>query len=463
MKQIIFKTGMCLLGFGLFTLVISSCSNYLSMRIEKRKYNDGFYVNVKTPSKINEIINQKSKRDEKSIEQVCKEKQNLTVFYADAIGANPFDVRINNNIIELPVKNDLQKPLIIENTNKKTDRGLQKNFELKRKPLLKSNSSKNIKDNGPCPKPGKGLIIAGIIMMLIGLILLAVPEMVVILIGLGLGTIGLLIFYIGYLMPSPQVTSIENLPFEMPVSNVSSLYIPSFDFKPIADANSKSTISLILLNPKYARDFEYMGISLFNDFASRMRNDFDELLNVRGFTMRKGNVSKYDDLVYNDKAYTDLLVEIDIDIKFNRQNLKSTMSQAPVYALEHWSCGKTRKVQTGMANLYSFSGDINVQGEINIKISEVMTQEKVWTKSVELSRQQINIKTEKLYESQSVTFDKLLEDPGVNNPVSKLLENYYQTAMQKAWNYLDPRELEILKPQIELIRSKSGYGRKVSE
>lgn len=51
-----------------------------------------------------------------------------------------------------------------------------------------------------------------------------------------------------------------------------------------------------------------------------------------------------------------------------------------------------------------------------------------------------------------------IDDPGYLNPVSKVLEEYYQSAMQIAWDYLHPTEMAHLKEMADDLKSAYSPG-----
>jgi hypothetical protein len=70
------------------------------------------------------------------------------------------------------------------------------------------------------------------------------------------------------------------------------------------------------------------------------------------------------------------------------------------------------------------------------------------------------VKSENSYYEEGIPNNLWIKDPGFYNPMVDLLQKYYQQVMNKAYNYLDPNELKLLKPQILKIREDSGFNRK---
>ncbi len=51
----------------------------------------------------------------------------------------------------------------------------------------------------------------------------------------------------------------------------------------------------------------------------------------------------------------------------------------------------------------------------------------------------------------------MYNDAGYLNPMQDVLDEYYQSAMNLAWKYLEPAELKELKKQVQMIRKKKTY------
>jgi hypothetical protein len=224
--------------------------------------------------------------------------------------------------------------------------------------------------------------------------------------------------------------------------------VPSYDYAPPPAEKAKSAqVVFLMVNPVYQEKFQYSSYQLFNDFSKAMAGDFNEALTAKGFSVR-GPFEYYDNVVYNDKKESDLMLQVEIDFNINSSNVNWT--GAPVYVSGR---GKTTVYRTE----YTYDGYFVLSGKINLVVSEPLTKEKLWAKSIPLQQKQINIApiyraTRQLDYSTAFT-----RDAGVMNPMIDVLEDYYKQIFNTAWMHLDPNELSPLKKEVLEIREKKKY------
>ena len=213
--------------------------------------------------------------------------------------------------------------------------------------------------------------------------------------------------------------------------------VVTFDFTPPEVAPAKSSdIAFVLMKPSYAPSFQDGHEQLFQNFIKSMAADFEEMIIARGFTLR-GPYDTYDEIVYGDKAATDLILMVEVDIQF---------SSGQDLIKRHFNA---------LTKSYSYSADgyLGLSGKINLTASETLSQEKLWAKSIPMPPKNVYVKSEHKYTGQHIP----IEDTGLYNPVSEALEEYYKKAIKTAWNHLHPVELAALKPQIKQLRDKKTY------
>ena len=110
------------------------------------------------------------------------------------------------------------------------------------------------------------------------------------------------------------------------------------------------------------------GNSLFNDFASSMTKDFIEILTARGFGVR-GPFDTYDEMIFPDKKDSDLILTAKFEIN-------ADVSRVPLM------------IHSNGAYFYlnPFAETVvSVKGRIDLVLSESLTNEKMWTKSVPIT------------------------------------------------------------------------------
>ncbi|HNR21036.1 MAG TPA: hypothetical protein PKN75_14540 [Bacteroidia bacterium] len=217
--------------------------------------------------------------------------------------------------------------------------------------------------------------------------------------------------------------------------------VAAYDFSPPSQSAAKSSdIAFLVLNPSYVRQFQYSSVDMFYKFSTSMGPDFNELLIAKGYSVR-GPFDNYDAIVYSDKKESDLILEIQIDLSVDDKNVE-------------W------KYKTGgypIQAYYQCEGTMILSGKVNLTASEPLTKEKLWAKSIPLAQKSIVIAGEYNYDlprNYTLVFSR---DPGVINPLTTQLEDFYKSVMSTAWNQLDPRELTTLKKQVMEIRAKKEY------
>ena len=224
---------------------------------------------------------------------------------------------------------------------------------------------------------------------------------------------------------------------------VTPLKVASYDYNPPSAASPKSSnIAFLLLRPLYAKSFQYSGSKVFSDFSKSMSADFNELLTARGYSVR-GPYDNYDAIVYSDKKESDLMLEPEIDLSINTANV--VWETKHVYKYPQWYY------------VYTFKGYMTLSGKVNLVASESISREKLWAKSIPLDQSEIQVSSERSYETPQDFVTAFNTDPGIVNPVITALEEFYESVMTTAWQQLDPNELSTMRKQVEEIREKKKY------
>lgn len=97
-----------------------------------------------------------------------------------------------------------------------------------------------------------------------------------------------------------------------------------------------------------------------------MASDIEELIIAKGFRM-KGPYQAYDEMVFEDKKGTDILIQIEIALQLT--------------AFE----GGWRPISSILGAAYStyvYNAKVSLVGKINLSGVEPLTNEKIWSKSV---------------------------------------------------------------------------------
>lgn len=200
---------------------------------------------------------------------------------------------------------------------------------------------------------------------------------------------------------------------------------PRFDYTAPSKAE-KAGITLALVKPKFAKTFEYSSVSPFSEFAQNMGTDYEELLTSKGYSLRGPFLSR-DEMVFNDKDQSNLVIEPSIEVTVNTSNLKSQSVSS-------------FKNQSGTA--YRAAGQITLTGQFSFVLLSPKRNEKVWVKTLPLENKTIMLNSKTNFDAPPSFADLMREDIGVYNEVAKALESYYPATLDLGWRFLEPAELQ---------------------
>ena len=211
-----------------------------------------------------------------------------------------------------------------------------------------------------------------------------------------------------------------------------------FDFAPPARSQAGATnITIALVRPRFVGESPEYYVSPFNEMASSMANDFEELLSAKGFTMR-GPFGSRDEMVYNDKINSSLAFEVAIDLQ-------------PQYNRQHRYNPGFGVIQA--AN-YKMTGEIILGGNLIITASSPQYGEKIWKKNIALDRSTFSYVGTLKWNGLPSMADELKQDNEVYNVLSRELEKYYTKAMNLAWQQIDAQEMKTVAEQAKKADKK---------
>lgn len=221
--------------------------------------------------------------------------------------------------------------------------------------------------------------------------------------------------------------------------------VAKFDYSPPSRAQVGSTnLTIALLRPRFVdrnyADPEYLAPP-YNDMASSMAADFEELLTAKGFTI-KGPFNSRDEMVYTDKMNSNFALEIVIDL--NSSQINRTWKFDPGFG-------------AFIAPSYKMSGDIILAGNLLITASSPQYGEKIWKKSIKLDNLPFSyvgsIKWNNNYPSLA---QELRQDNVVYNAFARALEKYYNTALNLVWQQIEPIEMKSVSDQAKKADKKGS-------
>ena len=223
-----------------------------------------------------------------------------------------------------------------------------------------------------------------------------------------------------------------------------------FDFSPPSRAQSASTgITIAIVKPTYVGKNPEYFVPPFNEMASSMGNDFEELLTAKGFTVR-GPFCSRDEMVFNDKQNSSFVLEIGIELN-PQYNRKFTTFLKPNFnsLLDH-------SQPANYAN-HKMTGEITLSGNLIVNAKSAQYGELIWKKNIALNPASFTYNGSLTWRGDVPTMaDELKQDNLVYNTLSAELEKYYLKALSLAWQQLDPEEMKSVAEQAKKADKKGN-------
>ena len=216
---------------------------------------------------------------------------------------------------------------------------------------------------------------------------------------------------------------------------------PNFDYNPTEAVAGNTGITFAAVGSQFEIPFGQTAVPLFERFASNMADDFGEIITARGYTLR-GPFRTFDEMTFIDKDNSNLILTAKVDFQ---SDLSSTRIARHKAFLLIGTVG------------WKVSGRISVLGRITLIISESLTNEKMWTKSVNITPITVDL-TPTLYNRRDITLsDLLIYDDQLYTRLGRQLDRQYHEIMNRTYGYLDPREMTLIKNQAADLRKKKTY------
>ena len=193
-------------------------------------------------------------------------------------------------------------------------------------------------------------------------------------------------------------------------------------------------LAIVLIKPRFVdkngTEPQYLTPP-FNEMATSMGNDFEELLSAKGFTMR-GPFGSRDEMVYNDKINSSFALEINIDLNSSVYNRKYKFTQG---------------IGSIVPSSYKMTGDVILGGDLIITASSPQYGEKIWKKNIKLETLSFKYTGTLKWDAVPSLAGELTQDNAVYNAFARELEKYYQQAMNLAWQQIEVAEMKTVAEQ----------------
>jgi hypothetical protein len=216
-------------------------------------------------------------------------------------------------------------------------------------------------------------------------------------------------------------------------------YSPSFTYSyPTSEAKA-SDVTIAIVRPVAAGGFanaSQMGTLYLQHataFNSAMAAQFQELLSKKGFK-QTGPFDDLNSMTFPDKKGADLALTAQVGITV----------AIPQEQIRH----QDDLFGTRPGVLYSSSGPCTVSGYVSYVLLEPLSGEKLWVKKMDIPTTEVDCSAER-------------GGPGLGtiiaNDAAHALEQVFTVVMKKAWDYLSPEEVIMLKKQSQELRAKEVY------
>ncbi len=230
---------------------------------------------------------------------------------------------------------------------------------------------------------------------------------------------------------------------------------PNFDYMPEETVAGNTGVTFAVVGSQLAQrqggfvptgpSLDVRGlprIPIFHRFIKNMAADFSEIVTARGYTVR-GPFQTFDEMTFVDKDNSNLILTANIDFNLDTSYILVRQGKSILTSSIYWQ----------------YSGSITMHPRITLVINEGLTNEKMWTKSVNITPINIPLKPVN-WASPTLTLQKYLADEDHDQVYMELanrLESMYQEIMNRTYGYLDPREMALISKQAEELKKRKTF------
>ena len=200
--------------------------------------------------------------------------------------------------------------------------------------------------------------------------------------------------------------------------------IVNFDYTPPAEAvpgSADATFAVV------GTRFD-TPIQLFRTFASNMTKDFGEILTARGFGVR-GPFMAYNDMTYTDKEGSDMTLTAEVEFSSDTSQIQYSSFGIP-------------------------SGSVTVKCHVNLIVSESLTNERLWTRSIAITPFTVNLRSRNTYTTRASLTTLLVNESRFFSDVSHSLDAQYTEIMNKIYGYLEAKGMAVVAKSARDLRKK---------
>ena len=224
------------------------------------------------------------------------------------------------------------------------------------------------------------------------------------------------------------------------------LYAPSFSFAYPPGEAQASDITIAIVRPidanaGQATSGKVLAVNSKNmlkteeAFNAGIVAQLQELMNRKGFK-QTGPFDDLNSMTFPDKKAADLTLTTQVGLNF----------AVPPTSVKYEQGFGDQLVGSGVGVIES-KGVCSSSGFISFVMLEPLSGEKIWIKKIDVPPTEVNCTGKGTRENFTV----------IDNGVAALLEKAFQLTMKKAWDYVSPEEITLLKKQSQELRAKKVY------
>lgn len=188
--------------------------------------------------------------------------------------------------------------------------------------------------------------------------------------------------------------------------------------------------------------------AMYAEMSAAMRSDFLSLTSCKGF-LAKGPYQSFGDMVFPDRIGSDLILvpELDIRIGVDATSRNTTSNLALL-------------INKNTPQVIMVDGSVTLSGRVTIAVKESVTELRMWTRSIEIPAETFPFRGEEQFGAQYGAMPNAvaLEDPAFLRALGPHLEKLYGRILTTTWNYLDAREMAVVRQQSLEPRNKAISG-----
>lgn len=212
--------------------------------------------------------------------------------------------------------------------------------------------------------------------------------------------------------------------------------------KPLTQGNMFSRLVMASENPYVAANTDQTRVSWMRCLTPR-RPIIEKILVTKGFNTL-GPFDTIDEMTYSEKERSSLILAPTFDISMDLQGLEAK---------------QTRRA-------FSQEGTVLVRGNVILAFLEPMTREKVWLKRLELepfsAPYSYTVRTRPVTPGEVIAAGLMNRSVPQNQSTQSeaavtTLNSFYQAAISKTWEHLDPREIKGLKGETDKLKKLKRF------